>query len=259
MRPGSRAPASSSGGVGAVAPFCLPRAPALRLASLSQVAPPPDRAADRAPDVAALRREYARGGLHERDLAPTWHEQVQRWLAVAVDEGVVEPNAAVLATASADGVPSARSVLVKAVDARGVAFFTNLSSRKGREAAENPRASLVFPWIALERQVVVVGDVEPVDREEAEAYFRRRPRGAQIGAWASRQSTVLASREELERRRDELEERFAGGEVPLPPFWGGLRVVPRTVELWQGRLDRLHDRLRYRRDGAGWVVERLSP
>ena len=211
------------------------------------------------PDLAALRREYAAGGLAEGDLAPTWHAQVRAWLDDAVAAGVLEPNAAVLSTASADGAPSARTVLVKGVDERGFAVFTNLASRKAREATENPRAALVFPWLALERQVVVAGDVEPVAREEAEAYFRTRPRGAQIGAWASRQSTVLTSRAELEQRRVELEQGFAGGEVPLPPFWGGLRVVPRSVELWQGRADRLHDRLRYRRDGAAWVVERLSP
>jgi pyridoxamine 5'-phosphate oxidase len=233
------------------------------MASLRLV-PPPPAPEDRSPvagslDVAALRRDYARGGLSASDLAPTWHEQLTGWLAVAVAERVPEPNAAVLATASADGVPSGRTVLVKQVDERGLAVFTNLTSRKGREAAENPRASLVFAWLPLERQVVVVGDVEPVDRAEAEAYFHTRPRGAQLGAWASHQSAVIAGREQLEARRAELERRFEGGSVPLPDFWGGLRVVPRTVELWQGRPDRLHDRLRYRRTDHGWVVERLSP
>jgi pyridoxamine 5'-phosphate oxidase len=211
------------------------------------------------PDLAALRREYAAGGLHEADLAPTWHAQLERWLADAVAAGLPEPNAVVLATAAADGTPSARTVLVKGLDERGLVVFTNLSSRKGREVAENPRASLVFPWVELERQVVVVGDVEQVAREESEAYFRRRPRGSQVGAWVSRQSTVIPSRAVLEDRERELAERFGDGEVPLPPFWGGLRVVPRTVELWQGRPSRLHDRLRYRRDGRDWVVERLSP
>jgi len=211
------------------------------------------------PDLAALRREYAAGGLSEADLAPTWHAQLARWLAEAEAAGVVEPNAVVLATAAADGTPSARTVLAKGLDERGVVVYTNLTSRKGREVAENPRASLVFPWVVLERQAVLVGDVEPVSREEAEAYFRSRPRGSQIGAWTSRQSAVIPSREVLEAREHELQERFEGQEVPLPPFWGGLRLVPRTVELWQGRPSRLHDRLRYRRDGDAWVVERLSP
>lgn len=211
-------------------------------------------------DLAALRREYSRGGLAERDLAPTWHEQLAAWLETATREGVVEPNAAVLATADADGAPSARAVLVKGADERGLTFFTNLGSRKGRELAANPRASLVFPWVVLERQVVVGGDVEQLDRAASQAYFRTRPRGAQVGAWASRQSSVLSSREELEQRWAQVE-REHPGEVPLPPHWGGLRVVPRTVEFWQGRQDRLHDRLRFRRDGDGdgWLVERLAP
>jgi pyridoxamine 5'-phosphate oxidase len=209
--------------------------------------------------LAALRREYSHGTLDVGDLAPTWHEQLRRWVDVAAAEGLVEPNAAVLSTASAEGVPSARTVLVKGIDERGLVAFTNLTSRKGREAAANPHGSFVFPWYPLERQVVVVGDLQPVARDEAAAYFAGRPRGAQIGAWASRQSSVIASRQELEQRWADLERRFDGDEVPLPDFWGGLRLVPRTVEFWQGRRDRLHDRLRYRRDDDDWVVERLSP
>ena len=209
------------------------------------------------PDLAAQRRDYARAGLSEADLAPTWPEQFDRWLAEAQD--LVEPNAVVLATASAEGVPSARTVLLKDVDARGFVVFTNLTSRKGREATANPRASLVFPWVELERQVCVTGLVEVVAREETEAYFRSRPRGSQIGAWVSRQSSVVPSRDVLEARQAELEQRFAAADVPVPGFWSGLRVVPDAVEFWQGRPSRLHDRLRYRAVDGGWLVERLSP
>ena len=207
------------------------------------------------PELAALRRDYALAGLSETDLAGTWLTQFEGWLAEAAD--LTEPNAMVLGTVT-DGVPSARTVLLKAVDEQGFVFFTNRTSRKGRELAQNPRASLVFPWIDLERQVVVTGSVEAVSDEETSAYFRTRPRASQLGAWASYQSSVV-TREELEARYAELELRWEGQDVPMPPFWGGLRVVPDSVEFWQGRPSRLHDRLRYRLSGDAWVVERLSP
>ena len=212
-----------------------------------------------ASDAAGMRRDYSRAGLSEADLAPTWHEQFARWFADATAAELTEPNAVVLATADVEGRPSARTVLLKAHDERGLVVFTNLTSRKGREALANPHASLVFPWVELERQVIVVGTVEQVSREQTSVYFHSRPRSSQVGAWASHQSSVVAGREVLEQRAADLEARFAGAEVPVPDFWGGLRIVPLTVEFWQGRPSRLHDRLRYRLDGEQWRVERLSP
>jgi pyridoxamine 5'-phosphate oxidase len=181
------------------------------------------------------------------------------WFAAAGEAGIRLPETMILATATRDGAPSARAVLLKGVDERGFTFFTNLESRKARELAENPRAALVFLWNALGRQVRAEGTVGPIGHEESEAYFRTRPRGSRISAWASPQSAVVESRDELQRRFADAERAHPSDEVPLPPFWGGLRLAPEAIEFWQHRENRLHDRLRYQRDGPGWRIERLAP
>jgi pyridoxamine 5'-phosphate oxidase len=196
----------------------------------------------------------------ERDLAADPGAQFRTWYSEAEEAGVALAETAVLATATAGGAPSARAVLVKGAGDDGFLFFTNYESRKGRELAENPRAALVFLWQPLGRQVRVEGTVERVSEEESAAYFATRAPGSQLGAWASPQSSVLTSRESLERRVADTEERFADGEIPVPPHWGGFRLTPDAVEFWQHRENRLHDRLRYRRGRDGdWLVERLAP
>jgi pyridoxamine 5'-phosphate oxidase len=209
--------------------------------------------------LAALRRSYELAGLDEHDVGPDPYVQFGRWLADAVAAELTEANAMVLATADASGRPSSRTVLLKAVGPDGFVFFTNYGSRKGRELEANPQASLCFSWVDLERQVVVVGDVERLPAAVSADYFRARPRGHQLGAWASRQSEVVPSRSHIEERYAELEQQYPDGtEIPTPDFWGGFRVVPTEVEFWQGRGNRLHDRIRYRRVADDWVVERLS-
>jgi pyridoxamine 5'-phosphate oxidase len=184
-----------------------------------------------------------------------------RWMGDVVDAGLPEPTAMALATVSADGRPRARMVLLKAYDASGFTFYTNRTSRKASDLAQVPRASLLFPWYPLQRQVIIEGTVTALSTADSEPYFRSRPRGSQLGAWASRQSTVIGSRAELDDRQAELDRRWPEGTpVPMPEFWGGYRVAPQVVEFWHGRVDRMHDRFRYRRaDGGGWTAERLAP
>ncbi len=211
-------------------------------------------------EIAAMRRDYAAQGLLEEAVLADPIAQFERWFEDARGAGVHEPNAMTLATVGADGQPSARVVLLKGLNERGLAFFTNLESRKAAQIAANGKAALVFWWGPLARQVRFEGRVEPVADDEADAYFASRPRGSQIGAWASAQSRVIPCRAALEAAVREHEQRFAAGLVPRPPFWGGLRLVPERAEFWQGQTDRLHDRLRYLRgaDGA-WRIERLAP
>ncbi|MGW7270393.1 pyridoxamine 5'-phosphate oxidase [Streptomyces sp. NPDC054864] len=244
------------------------RAAASASASSSAAAAPP------VSDPAAIRAHYGLDGLVEGDAPATPVELFARWFSqalAAADEGrLYEPNAMVVSTADAAGRPSSRTVLLKAYDERGFVFFTNYESRKARELAANPNIALLFPWHPMARQVIVTGTAERVAREETVAYFRTRPHGSQLGAWASAQSSVIATRDELDRAYADLEARYPEGEqVPAPAHWGGFRVVPEAMEFWQGRANRLHDRLRYVHTeqeadagdagDAGWTVERLSP
>jgi pyridoxamine 5'-phosphate oxidase len=210
--------------------------------------------------LADLRKDYALAGLAEKDLARDPFRQFDQWFQEAEAAKITEPNAMTLATATRDGRPSVRTVLLKGVDGRGLVFYTNYESRKGRELDGNPRVALLLPWIAIERQVIVEGPVTRVSREESEAYFHSRPAGSQLSAWVSQQSSIISSRKVLEDAMKAVEKKYAGVPVPLPPHWGGFRVAPETVEFWQGRRNRLHDRLRYRREAdGGWSIERLAP
>jgi pyridoxamine 5'-phosphate oxidase len=210
--------------------------------------------------LADLRKEYSQAGLNETDLAAEPVSQFQRWLEQALGAQLLEPYAMTLATTTPDGWPSARVVLLRGVDERGFTFFTNYDGRKGRELARNPRAALVFYWAELERQVRVEGTVERVTAAESDEYFRGRPLGSRLGAWASPQSQPIPNREMLETQWRKVEAEYASGEVPRPPNWGGYRVRHQMVEFWQGRRSRLHDRLRYRRaEGGGWTLDRLAP
>jgi len=210
--------------------------------------------------IADIRREYARARLDEAHVSPDPVVEFDRWFSQAQEAKALEPNAMTLATATRAGAPSARIVLLKGYDERGFVFFTDYRSQKGTELEQNPQASLVFFWPELERQVRITGTVERTSAQESEAYFRSRPRGSRLGAWVSHQSRVIPSRAQLESGLREVEERFPTDDVPLPPHWGGYRLRPEKVEFWQGREDRLHDRIRYlRKKNGGWQVERLSP
>jgi pyridoxamine 5'-phosphate oxidase len=213
-------------------------------------------------DLSSMRTDYTAGRLTEEELAPTWVEQFDRWFSDAVAAGLPEPNAVVVATADADGAPDARTVLMKGYDASGFVFATSYASAKGAQLAVNPRAALVFPWHPMQRQVRVAGRVERVGDTASDGLWDPRPRGAQLAAAASVQSTVVDSRQELVDRMRLLDDQTAEARLPRPDIWGGYRVVPERIEFWQGGADRLHDRLRFVRDdaeGGGWIVQRLAP
>ncbi|WP_035603043.1 pyridoxamine 5'-phosphate oxidase [Haloferula sp. BvORR071] len=210
-------------------------------------------------DLSEFRQEYTGRGLHREDLEADPIRQFEAWFQQAIELGLHEPNAMSLATVDASGQPLLRTVLLKGFDTRGFVFYTNYESRKARHMAENPQVSLLFPWIALERQVIVQGRVEKCTAEETANYFHSRPRESQLGAWVSHQSEVIDSRQVLTEKLAELTARFGGGEIPVPPFWGGYRVVPQTIEFWQGGPARLHDRFLYQRQAESWSIDRLSP
>ncbi len=210
-------------------------------------------------DAASLRKEYTRSGLHETDMNPDPIVQFNEWFEETLAAGLHEPNAMIVATAAANGRPSARTVLLKGYDERGFVFYTNYEGRKARELDANPACALLFYWGELERQVRIEGCASRISNEESDAYFASRPRGSRLGTWASEQSRPVEDRRVLEERVRDLEAEYEGRGVPRPPFWGGYRVAPDTIEFWQGRENRLHDRLVYSRVGDGWRIDRLQP
>ncbi|MBW4474031.1 MAG: pyridoxamine 5'-phosphate oxidase [Stenomitos rutilans HA7619-LM2] len=209
--------------------------------------------------IADLRQNYTLQALDEADVDPDPIKQFQHWLDQAIAAQLPEPNAMTLATASREGIPSARIVLLKGLDDRGFVFYTNYESRKGQELTDNPHAALVFLWTVLERQVRIEGRVEKITAAEMDAYFQSRPLASRLGAWASDQSRIIPNRDVLEQRFAELKTIYADEKVPRPPHWGGYRVIPMQIEFWQGRTSRLHDRLRYRLEQGHWLLERLAP
>lgn len=210
-------------------------------------------------DIGDMRRDFESEGLDREHLNDDPVVQFETWFEDARNAGILEPNAMSLATTGADGLPDLRTVLLKYFDNRGFVFYTNYGSRKAQEIDENPQAALLFPWIGLNRQVRIQGAVEKVSKAESLRYFASRPRGSQVGAWVSEQSKVITSRGLLEQKVSEIKHKFSAGEVPLPSFWGGYRVVPERIEFWQGRPSRLHDRFEYVREGDAWTIHRLQP
>ncbi len=210
-------------------------------------------------DISDYRREYTQNGLSRADLLDSPILQFKQWFKQACEVDIVDANAMTLATVSASGVPSVRTVLLKTFDERGFVFFTNYTSQKAREIEANPNVALLFPWTALERQVEITGKAEKISTAESLKYFASRPTGSQIGAWVSRQSSVISTRQALEMQWQKMKQKFQDGKIPLPDFWGGYRVVPEKVEFWQGRVNRLHDRFEYRRQANHWDIQRLAP
>lgn len=209
-----------------------------------------------------FREEYTQSGLDLQDLAESPFEQFRKWFDQACTAKIPEPNAMTLCTVGTNGMPSSRTVLLKAYDERGFVFFTNYTGRKAQQIAENPQASILFPWVTLERQVSIEGCVEKISTAESLKYFISRPHGSQLGAWVSHQSSVISSRSILLKKLDEMKRKFTEGKVPLPDFWGGYRVVPLRIEFWQGRPNRLHDRFAYTRENSKstqWAIDRLAP
>lgn len=210
-------------------------------------------------DISILRRSNALKELSEASVSSNPFTQFSVWMNEAVNSNLLDPNAMILVTASKEGFPSARTVLLKGFDERGFVFYTNYESAKAKDLDENPNAALLFLWVELERQVRISGKVEKISQADSEEYFSSRPRESQLGAWASKQSSVIESREVLETKYEEMKKRFESKEIPLPPFWGGYRVIPQRIEFWQGRESRLHDRICYTLDAGKWKIERLSP
>ncbi|MBT8448368.1 MAG: pyridoxamine 5'-phosphate oxidase [Gammaproteobacteria bacterium] len=210
-------------------------------------------------DINDHHKEYARSGLSRNELLDEPMKQFEQWFLQAETAGLKYPNAMSLATAGSDGMPSVRTVLLKIYDEQGLIFFTNYGSSKAKQIQENPKAGLLFHWLELERQVKISGAVERISQAESLKYFATRPRGSQLGAWCSDQSQPLSSRQMLETSWQQMKDKFHNKEVPLPDFWGGYRVIPETIEFWQGRTSRLHDRFEYQRSDSGWIIQRLAP